>query len=672
MSGRSGRVVVALVLATVVAGLGVAWPASVQAGPDVIAIQAVEGLAVEGTTTYRLDEEAGVVRVRATVTLTNTRPPENLGYATRSYYFDEFAVGTLGPVAAPRVSRDGDGTSVAVRVEEPDSYVDVLVVDLSPDLTYGNPQHLVIEYDLPSQPNGSEAVTRVNGAFASWYVTAIGDDGAADVVLDIPDRFEMEAVTDASAQTTTADGRSVIRFDDLNAETGFFGVSVRDDDALVIRSTIVGESDFEIQAWPGDEAWASFAVDTVEDGIPALVEWIGLDAEDDREIIVAESGTPYLYGYGGWYSPADGRVEIGDKLDLHTMLHELAHIWYHGELFSSRWVTEGLADLAASRATEIMDEEPIALPPLDATRPGAQPLSQWDDVQPGQVSDADDLYGYQTSHALLTAITDLIGPDALRDLVARAEARDLPLAHPDDTVRRRIRDWRYFYDLLVTTPDLDIDALDALFDAYVWTDKDRTVIGARREAMESYERLAVAADGWTPPVLVRKSLADWQFEEVPAGIAASEPVAAARAEFDRILDGTGAEPTAVRDRYRRASTISDLTSLTAQLPAFTEAATALAHLDSRLDDLSPVHRLGALGRDLHTRQADAAAAFEAGDLENTHRIVRGVDDAVNQAPIAAVALVLLAVTWPTMIAVGVRIRRRSVARHSDVVPELAD
>ena len=57
---------------------------------------------------------------------------------------------------------------------------------------------------------------------------------------------------------------------------------------------------------------------------------------------MVETASPYLYGYAGWYMPFESVIEVGDELDQHVMLHELAHIWFNDDLFEGRWINEAL------------------------------------------------------------------------------------------------------------------------------------------------------------------------------------------------------------------------------------------------------------------------------------------------------------------------------------------
>ena len=88
-----------------------------------------------------------------------------------------------------------------------------------------------------------------------------------------------------------------------------------------------------------------------------------------------ESNTPYLYGYAGWFEPVNDVIEIGDELDQIVILHELTHRWFNDQMFSTRWINEGLAEELAAQAMAELDGDPEAskLPPAsDPGSPAAQ------------------------------------------------------------------------------------------------------------------------------------------------------------------------------------------------------------------------------------------------------------------------------------------------------------
>ena len=148
----------------------------------------------------------------------------------------------------------------------------------------------------------------------------------------------------------------------------------------------------------------------VGDGVPVLEELIGLDwpRSDDTDVI--ESNTPYVYGYAGWFEPVNDVIEIGDELDQTVILHELTHRWFNDQMFSTRWINEGLAQELAAQAMAELDGDPEAskLPP--SSDPGYQPLNTWSDPQlQSAATEAQEAYGYAASYAVVHEIVDDAG-----------------------------------------------------------------------------------------------------------------------------------------------------------------------------------------------------------------------------------------------------------------------
>ncbi len=130
--------------------------------------------------------------------------------------------------------------------------------------------------------------------------------------------------------------------------------------------------------WPDDPEWVDFAEEQVSDGVPVLEELIGIDWPAKNTIDVVETASPYLYGYAGWYMPVESVIEVGDELDQHVMLHELAHLWFNDRLFEGRWINEAFADvLAAGRrsgSSAVRSPSRSAIKPDD---PGRLKLNDW-------------------------------------------------------------------------------------------------------------------------------------------------------------------------------------------------------------------------------------------------------------------------------------------------------
>ncbi len=78
-------------------------------------------------------------------------------------------------------------------------------------------------------------------------------------------------------------------------------------------------------SWPNDPEWEAFAAKTIAQGVPALEALVGQPWPVKGQLKVIEAVTPYLRGYSGWFSPSTNTIEIGERLDAESMLHELAH-----------------------------------------------------------------------------------------------------------------------------------------------------------------------------------------------------------------------------------------------------------------------------------------------------------------------------------------------------------
>lgn len=630
------------------------------AAPMQVSVPAqADSLEIDAVTTYRLEPEAGVVRVTVVATLTNTAPTRVRGNIVETPFYDSFGTAAIGPVTNAVATRDG--TSLSTTIESGDSAdVEFVVADLSPNLVFGSPQTITIRYDIPAQPSRSDFATRINDAFASWYAVGTGSSGAIDLVVDVPERFDVEFIDIATPVADVADGRRVYRFDDLDDQRSFSGVSARDDDALVKRVTTVDDDEFEIQAWPGDESWADFAVDAVDRGIPELVERIGLPVADERSIAIAETATPYLYGYAGWFLPEEARIEIGDELDLQVMLHELAHLWFNFDLFDSRWINEGLAEVVSNDIAAAFDVPRVDVSPIDLAAPGAQPLNEW--VNPGADEDAEAIedYGYASAYAVMQALVDDIGDDGLRMLLAHSDAGLVPyVGDPDPEESFGASDWRYLYDLADRL--VGSDRVVELFDAFVLGDDDRTQVATRAGLVERYDALAERGGELSPPLEVRRRLASWSFERAATAIDEAEVLLSGIDDLgDELAQRTIPLPAALEESYESAQDLDETSEL---YLALADVAPDVLAADAALEDVNLVERIGLIGTDLDGRRDAAVAAFDAGDVERASRqadsVLSSTDGAMVAAAVRLLAVLLLAAV-ATLVVRQLRVRRRPV------------
>ena len=287
----------------------------------------------------------------------------------------------------------------------------------------------------------------------------------------------------------------------------------------------------KVLGWPDDAAWADFVATQVEDGVPALEQLTGLDWPATATLDVIETASPYLYGYAGWYVRDDGLIEIGDELDQQVILHELAHVWFNDSLFSGRWINEGFADQSAALAMAAAGEEQPQPEAIAAGDPGRLKLNDWSDPDlQAEVSDDQERYGYNTSWAVLDAITDEIGVEGFTKVIRAAEAGEVAYRGPGDPEElARTFDWRELLDLFEEVGGSAEAA--RLFQRHVVSEAESADFDARTVARGHYAELLEAGEGWAAPTSVRLAMADWRFESAEELMTAATDVLATKADL---------------------------------------------------------------------------------------------------------------------------------------------
>lgn len=614
------------------------------------AAEAIEGLQVDASTTYRVDPAAGTVHVRVEAHLTNTEPSQTSGAYIRTPYFDLFGIPVLGPVQGVHARSSGGG-DLAVDIEN-NHGLTMLLVDLSPNLVHGTPQTITVDFQLPGQSPRSKSVNRVNAAFAGWFVSGSGDPGKIDITIDVPKSFDLSLSKNISATAVPRRGRRLYQMTRVtNPDDARFFASASDDDRLSTRRLEAAGTDVTIKAWPGDAQWQRFAARWVRRGLPVLEDLAGLEVPRDR-LTVLESSRAYHLGYAGTYIPALGVVEVGDVLDESVMLHELAHMWANDDLFTQRWIAEGLAETMANRALAQLGDKPRAPEAIRRDAAGAVRLNAWSAAGPLEPAPPNvDEFGYNASYALVHEVTDEIGIDGLRKVLAAAAERRP--AYELDTVeagKTTVRDWRYFYDLVELVGGSD--KVERLFRDHVLDAYERSLLRSRGKARERFGNLTAAGNGWSPPLQVRHAMGNWSFEGVDRMIGDAE---ALLKRAQSLMDDFTAAGIDAEDRLKTEyENAGSLTGLAAILDDYGRAADDIGAVTRRAAAAGAVARVGLLGADL--RFDDAQRAIGAGDLDEVppllHTATATLDDASQRGIAIVVAVVLLCVV------VGAHIARK--------------
>lgn len=624
-TGRAPRapllLLLLLVAATVTAGVGsvdasagsvggartAAGAVEVGGGPGA---QAVEGLRFGHHARWEVDPAGATVRARHELTLTNAAPDEPIAGGVRYTYFPEVRLPV--PVGAAGIAANADdGRPLAARFEPSGSpFVALAVIDLVPDLRYGQTQVLTVRYELPAIGPRRASPARVNSAYVGFPLLMIGDPGATTVEVRVPSGFEVEVVGDPLVEQR--DGDDVVLTATLEDPAGWSAsVVVRDDAALLSTDVELGEHDVVVRAWPDDPGWAEFTVGVVRDGVPALEERIGLPWPATRTIEILETAAPYLYGYAGWYQPLEGVIEVGDELDRHVVLHELTHLWFNESLFLDRWVNEGLAEVFAAAVAVELGDPARAPEPIDLAAPGAMPLVAWTDPDLTQdVAAEREAFGYRASWAVMAEIEAEIGLPALAEVIGAAHRRESTYPGPGtEELRGNVR-WTQLLDLLEDRAGSEV-APD-LFGRYVLGDEGAAV-EARRASRHRYAQLGQRSRSWALPLGVRLAMIDWRFDEADALMAEAGDVLQVREQAQPVLDRAGVDLDALRRGFEQARDLDDV------LAEATQAAGAVRSLERALDasgrSRGLVERIGLLLSPPEDRVLEAAEALAAGDYD---------------------------------------------------------
>lgn len=609
-----------------------------------------EGLRVESTTTYTVDLAASQVLVEVGATVTNQTRDSVSGGQVLQTYFPKLGMPIL--VGATDVAAErGDGRALTVDTEVGDGlYADVAVVDLAPDLFYGDSQEIRLTYRLPTQPLRAGTLSQVNAAYATFPLFTAADPGLgavvvrapADLVLDIPGA-EMDSTLEEGWAVHTASA-----IEDPAAWSA--NVIARDDDALVERLVFYQDTGVLLLGWPGDDEWLDFTADLVERGLPVLRAAMGTAWRQPGQLEIVETTAPYVYGYGGWYERSSSVIEIGDALDPHVTLHELSHAWFNEASLQGRWLNEALADeFAALTMEELGLERPTPEEPGDE---GALPLNSWADIDlESPQAEEEEAYGYNASWWFAHQLVEEIGAEALGEVVQAAVTRESPYPSATTSGIDGVADWRTFVDLAETVGGSE--RVESLVRDYVLTQEELPLLEERTAARAEYAELLEAGDGWVPPAQLRDAMIAWEFEEAITLAPRVEELMERRAEVVATLDGAGLElPGTLQRQFEEAEDVGALEKRWDDVESATDVLVDAA-------DADPVTRLGLLATGAQSHLGAARKALASGDTADAADAAEAAAGSMPRAGLVGLAVLLGLVVFAAGVTVLVVLRRRT-------------
>ncbi len=576
-----------------------------------------DGLAYREDTVFTVLENS--VRVDTTAVMGNTTSERRQGTTIYYTYFDRMVL--IIPAEAEELSVTSGGRQLTTTSEGYDADFDLITARLPSQLRSGQSRTIKIGYTLPRGEIRGDGIFFSNPAFHGFPIWSLSDPGTGSLKLRVPEDAEMGEFGESLRRLGTEDGFVIWEPQDFAEPEDFYTyVTVTLDDQLTREEFSVSGQDIVLRTWPGDEVWATFARDTIEEGLPALEELIGLPVPDQSSLEVTESVTPYFYGYGGWYNPQETSIEVGNKLDDAVMLHELSHAWFNDGLFVERWVAEGLAEEFTWQAQRSLDWETEALPTKpESNGPGVADLVDWGSGSTARLGE-DDLrsteeFGYNASWYAIHELVEIIGIEGMQQVIGAADTNSISYVGAGSAEpTNKSDDWRRLLDLISDAGmDSDQEAIESVFVNYVIHPSSMNDLDERRVARAAYRDFTNSELAWTVPLEIRESLTSWRFDQARDVMNEAQGVqdrysAVALTASDVGLTISGA----ARDAYERRE--SDFDSALYVLGAQADAIPTIERLRNTRDrELTTNQRWGIGDVDLGPLVAQAENAFAMDD-----------------------------------------------------------
>ena len=497
-----------------------------------------EGLTYTEDTVFTVRD--GFVEVEIEAVMANTTAEDRQGNTIFFSFFDSLVLAV--PTGAQDLSIVSRGSELSSTAEALDDNFEIHTAALPSQLRPGDSRSFTIRFVLPDGDVRGDGLFVSNPAFHAFPIWSFSDPGTGSLRLRVPEDADLNDSAGQLRPAGSVDGFVEWEPRDFeNPEELFAFVTVAFDELLrTERFAVVGQQ-IELQAWPGDDEWADFTRETIEVGLPALETTIGIPVPDQSTLEVTESLTPNLYGYSAWYDQLDTSIEIGNELDDTVIIHELSHAWFNNDLFVERWISEGLAEEFTWHVqTELgwdVEADPSAPNPLDDA---ATPLVGWGTAGSGGVDQAgfqaEEQYGYNASWFVVREMTDIIGLEQMRGVIAQANGNITAYGDTDPEATTTVRDdWRRFLDLASVgiTPEQEA-TLVGLFSDFVVEPDDVELLEQRTAAREQYRELVGNEAQWDVPADIRLALDSWRFEDASSLMAQAAEVQARFVEVDEL------------------------------------------------------------------------------------------------------------------------------------------
>ncbi|MGH3349067.1 MAG: hypothetical protein ACRDPS_00265, partial [Nocardioides sp.] len=624
-AGRLRRAAAALfVLGVMGGGLVMATP-PVAAAPN-------DGVAESSRTRYVLDEKAGTVRVKTEITVTNQQPSTAMTY----YFLTGHSIPI--PADAKKIRATSNGSRLTATTERvKGTGIDVASVSF-PNLYYGKSRTVTWTYELRGAPiRAKKNNIRIGEGYAVFPVLGVGDDDSVTVEVVLPKSMEFSSSA-PGFKATKSKGRTTT----WKATGGFLegGVSARDPKVYDEEKMAVGDTEVSLQSFPGDREWLDFAEKQVTAGLPVLEKLIGNPWPGGLDAIREDVSSEAL-GYA-WFDENAKEIVVSEDLDAAILYHEMTHAWINPDTVRGRWLSEGLTEVVAQRATEQAGAKGQKYPKVKRGSEEAFALLSWDAVGRDVTAEVD-AYGYPAAY---TAVSDMLAD--LSDEEFTAVVNDVyegrnAYDRPGDEVVQGSTDWHTFLDL-VQEYDTDASAEKALR-TWVLSPGQAKALKDRAKARKTYAAVDRANGSWVPPEGLRNAMASWKFDDATTVVGLIDGASSGATELQAAAASTGLPVSdAAEEAYESANVASEYASLATSLPKAAKVTKEVGAATAEVEGFqNPVTELGELVLLLDVGAASARDDLNAGHLDDASATAAGMRDRAGWAfGVGLVALLVLA------------------------------
>jgi len=601
--GAPRAAILAIVLAALAAAVPIG-PAEVRAGG---------GLVTVTDATYLVQPDQARVHVTIDAVSTSYEADTSQG----QIYYSGITISVPPGVSNVAVTSGGfslqasaSGTTDATRIE----------IEFGTAVYYGQSYGYRITFDMVDSGGTADRDFRIGHSVAAFPVWAFGSDGASgnSVVVLLPPTFTPSVYGGPLSATIQGDGSVRLAASVSDASIWFAYVTAERPGlftSIPFTLTVGGaEASVIIRAWDDDPEWAARTQDLLTDGLPALMELIGLPWAVFGDLKVEESANR-LGDYAGIYNKTTEKINVRYDADATVTLHEAAHIWFNADLFRGRWIGEAWAEFYAVHSAEAIGVTGETFTLTDELLAARIPLNDWASI--GFEGPDVELFAYAASYnlgQLIYARTDLDGLRAVWRAANDAEMSYQPVhatGSPRTGVAITQEGWQRLLDLLEERTGT---AYSDLWSEWVVNDIQEAQLTARASTRTRYFEAVAAAGDWELPELIRYDMSSWQFDGVAAELQVVDRVLAtadAIADLATELDLTPPDElqTAFEGNDGLDAALEEGESELTAVEDIKEATTALAA------DPGFVAWVGLLFADPSLELAAARDAWEEGDSE---------------------------------------------------------